>query len=382
MTLVGPLIGRGSLHLLDFGDYPQGPHPPFAPSAFGFPPGITNRSSGRRLVVLDVPKCPLGTPASSAFRRCGPACVHRFRPALSRAHDGHRGGHGVVHREPVHIRTDGKWPDICSDGVFAPAGHSWRWCPASQLAGRDRGPRRSYLHPCRTVSVHYLFIGGLLLMVVVSGHLVLGQGRVVRACAGIAGSAALLNMYWLIPAARDSRTMQSHVTHLDLSAFQTMGDPVWGLAVNVAGLYGFWRPGAPLVKNHISGWPFLLLAILIVVGYGLYELYARGGTGGRALALACAGLCIAGGLLAVGAQGPTGGIYVWLFDHLPGFKVMREAREVLIPDCSGIRLAMAWVPMLPPNAGPEPVEGVVRVLYRGHGTMSNGRLRLYRYNYM
>ena len=43
-VLVGPLIGRGDLHLLDVGDYPQGPHPAFAPSAFGFPPGITNRA--------------------------------------------------------------------------------------------------------------------------------------------------------------------------------------------------------------------------------------------------------------------------------------------------------------------------------------------------
>ena len=177
------------------------------------------------------------------------------------------------------------------------------------------------------ISVHYLFIGGLLLTVVIAGHLVLGRRRVARAGAGIAGSAVLLNMYWLIPAARDSRTMQSHVTHLDLSVFQTLGDPVWGLAVNVAGLYGFWRPGAPLVKNHISGWPFLLLAILVVVGYGLHEMYARGGPAGRALALTCAALCIAGGLLAAGAQGPTGGIYVWLFNHLPGFKVMREPEK-------------------------------------------------------
>ena len=30
--------------LLDFGDYPAGPHPALALSAFGFPPGITSRA--------------------------------------------------------------------------------------------------------------------------------------------------------------------------------------------------------------------------------------------------------------------------------------------------------------------------------------------------
>ena len=121
--------------------------------------------------------------------------------------------------------------------------------------------------------------------------------------------------------------MQSHVTHLDLSVFQTLGDPTWGLVVNVAGLYGFWRPGPPLVKNYVSGWPFLLLAILIVAGYGLVEMFRRGGPAGRALALTCVAVVIVGGLLVLGAQEPTGVLYTWLFNHLPGFKVMREPEK-------------------------------------------------------
>jgi hypothetical protein len=324
-ALVGPLVGRGSLHLLDFGDYPQSPHPPFDPSAFGFPPGITNRApidAALYWMFQSVGWAPLHLVPFAAVAPLACIGFARLFPGRTTA---------IAAATLLFTVNPFIYERMASGQVYVVMGYSL--LPA--LLALVVRPLSSLVATAAlggliftlavAVSVHYLFIGGLLLMVVVSGHLVLGQVRAVRAGAGIAGSAALLNMYWLIPAARDSRTMQSHVTHLDLSAFQTMGDPVWGLAVNVAGLYGFWRPGAPLVKNHISGWPFLLLAILVVVGFGLHELYARGGAGGRALALSCAVLCIAGGLLAVGAQGPTGGIYVWLFNHLPGFKVMREA---------------------------------------------------------
>ena len=324
-TLVGPLVGRGSLHLLDFGDYPQSPHPPFDPSAFGFPPGITNRApidAALYWVFQSVRWAPLHLVPFAAVAPLACIGFARLFPGRTTA----IGAATLLFTVNPFI-----YERMASGQIYVVMGYSL--LPA--LLALVVRPLRSLVATAAlggliftlavAVSVHYLFIGGLLLIVVVSGHLILGQGRVVRAGAGIAGSAAFLNMYWLIPAARDSRTMQSHVTHLDLSAFQTTGDPVWGLGVNVAGLYGFWRPGASLVKNHISGWPFLLLAILVVASFGLYELYARGGAGGRALALSCAVLCIAGGLLAVGAQGPTGGIYVWLFNHLPGFKVMREA---------------------------------------------------------
>jgi hypothetical protein len=326
-TLVGPLIGRGDLHLLDFGDYPQSPHPPFDPSAFGFPPGITNRTpvdASLYWMFQSVRWAPLHLVPLAAVAPL--ACI-----GFARLFPGRTTAIGAA--TLLFTVNPFVYERMASGQIYVVMGYSL----LPVLLALAVRPLRSLVATAAlgsliftlavAASVHYLFIGGLLLMVVVSAHLILGQGRAVRAGAGIAASAALLNMYWLIPAARDSRTMQSHVTHLDLSVFQTMGDPVWGLAVNVAGLYGFWRPGAPLVKNHISGWPFLLLAILIVAGYGLHALYARGGTGGRALALACAALCIAGGLLAAGAQGPTGGIYVWLFNHLPGFKVMREPEK-------------------------------------------------------
>ena len=49
----------------------------------------------------------------------------------------------------------------------------------------------------------------------------------------------------------------------------------YGLGLNVLGLYGFWRPGNPLAKASISGWPFLLLAILVLVGVGGWFAWTR-----------------------------------------------------------------------------------------------------------
>ena len=88
------------------------------------------------------------------------------------------------------------------------------------------------------VSVHYLFIGGLLLALVVPAHLVARQAKAAAAGGGILVCGVVLSLYWLIPAARAVRTVRPHVTGLDLTVFQTLGDRVWGLAVNIAGLTG------------------------------------------------------------------------------------------------------------------------------------------------
>jgi hypothetical protein len=53
-----------------------------------------------------------------------------------------------------------------------------------------------------------------------------------------------------------------------LSAYRTQGDPRVGLLVNVAGLYGFFRPGPTEPKNLVSGWPALLAALALVAAVG------------------------------------------------------------------------------------------------------------------
>ena len=325
-AIVGPLIGRGSLHLLDVGDYPQSPHPAFVPSASGFPPGVPSRAPVEAVMywlfqgihwspVYLLPFAALAPLACAGFSRLLPGRAVAIGTATA-----------LFTVNPfIYERMASGQMYVLMGYSLLPAILALAVRPLRSLVGTAALGGLIFAVSV-ALSVHYLFIGLLVLATVVLAHLVLRQKRAVQAGAGIAGCGLALSMYWLIPAMRATRTMPSHVTSLDLSAFRTLSDPVWGLAVNIAGLYGFWRPGPPLVKSHLSGWPFLLLAVLVVVALGLYDMWRRG-PAGRALALSCSVLAIAGGLLAAGAQGVAAGLYLWLFEHLPGFKVMREAEK-------------------------------------------------------
>ena len=324
LAIVAPLLGHGTLQLLDLGDYPAGPHPPFAPSAYGFPPGITNRAPVEAVLYWIFQGIPGGPVRLLPFAAVAPlACTGfaRIFPQRWLA----IGASTVLFTVNPFV-----YERMANGQVYVVLGYALLPVLLA-LAVRPFGSPAATVALgglvfalAAAVSVHYLFIGGLLLAPVASAHLVVRHVKAAAACGGILACGVMLSLYWLIPAARAVRTVRPHVTGLDLIVFQTLGDRVWGLVVNIAGLYGFWRPGPPLVKNYLSGWPFLLLAILAVVGFGLHELWTRGGVTGRALALSCAALGLVGGVLAAGTQGPAGGLYAWFFTHLPGFNVMRE----------------------------------------------------------
>ena len=327
LAIVAPFLGRGSLQLLDLGDYPAGPHPPFAPSAYGFPPGITSRAPVEAVlywIFQGIPWAPVRLLPFVAVAPLG--CV-----GFARCFPGRRLAIGAATvlftvNPFVYERMANGQVYVVLGYALLPVLLALALRPFGSLAATVALGGLVFALDA-AVSVHYLFIGGLLLALVAPAHLVARQAKAAAAGGGILVCGVVLSLYWLIPAARAVRTVRPHVTGLDLTVFQTLGDRVWGLAVNIAGLYGFWRPGPPLVKNYLSGWPFLLLAILVVAGFGLHELWARSGGAGRALAVSCAALGVAGGLLAAGAQGPVGGVYAWLFAHLPGFKVMREPEK-------------------------------------------------------
>ncbi len=201
-------------------------------------------------------------------------------------------------------------------------------------------------------AIHYVWISGVLLVGA------LGACRFAkRAVLWILGVGAVLvamTVYVLIPVL--GHRLPVTVGQRSLDAFRTIGDPHLGLFVNVAGLYGFWRIGPVLAKDVVTGWPFILLAILIVVVLGAraglrstkgVTITARrtSGDGGRvagvgvgdradspvadrrmlAVMLGIAG--IAGYFLALGSQGPTGAIYSWAYFHLPFFDTMREPQK-------------------------------------------------------
>jgi hypothetical protein len=193
-------------------------------------------------------------------------------------------------------------------------------------------------------------------------------GRAVLWLATTVGLFALLSAYILLPQTATNLPVQVGSVSLDL--YRTIGDPHLGLLANVLGLYGFWRlgPGPELPKDMISGWPFLMLAILTVVVIGARSMLRNGAPessqlsdatsasgansrprfkalslrqesramteleaqDGRPLGFVLLLVGIGGYFLALGGQGPTGGLFNWAYDHVPFFALMREPQKFLM----------------------------------------------------
>jgi hypothetical protein len=119
-----------------------------------------------------------------------------------------------------------------------------------------------------------------------------------------------------------------------LSSYRTQADPRLGLLVNVAGLYGFFRNGPVEPKNLVSGWPAILAALVLVVVAGYVAVLRGAGHRRDGLAILAAG--IAGYFLALGSSGPTGGLFTFAYEHVPGFVMMRE------PDKFAVLVALAY----------------------------------------
>lgn len=162
----------------------------------------------------------------------------------------------------------------------------------------------------------------------------------------------LLSVYVLLPTTQTQLPINTR-TASDLATYATTGDPHLGLFVNVLGLYGFWRlgPGPQLPKDVVTGWPFLLLALLFVAGLGAVSRLRRrqdpGDDGGvhtrnwrTATTLLIAG--IAGYFLALGDQGPTGPLFRWAYFHVPFFALIREPQKFLMLTALALAVFFGW----------------------------------------
>src|SRR5262249_18366515 len=87
----------------------------------------------------------------------------------------------------------------------------------------------------------------------------------------------------------------------EVAAFRTTGPPQIGLYGNVLAMYGFWRREAPLPRDSIPGWPFLLVAILLVVITGIVRGWRSPDRKRTVVPLLAAG--VVGYFLALGNQG-------------------------------------------------------------------------------
>ena len=324
-----PLVGRGRLFLLDLGDYPVGPHPAFAPSAFGFSPGVSSRAPVEAALYWLFQSTHWEVLTLLPFVVVAPLACAGFARLLR--------GRAVAIGAATLLFSVNPFVDerMANGQVYVVMGYALLPLVLGVVARPSRslvatGALGGALVALQVaLSVHFAFITGLLLVVLAVSHAAYRRRDVAVAALGSLGGALALSLYWIVPVAGNGLVGLARVSRTDLSVFATLADPRWGLGVNVAGLYGFWRRGAPLVKDAAPLWPLLLAALLAIVAWGVVTLVRRAGARGRALGVSCAVAIVLGLLLALGAQGPTGGVYVFLFRHLPGFKVMREPQKFL-----------------------------------------------------
>ena len=182
------------------------------------------------------------------------------------------------------------------------------------------------------LSVHFCWIYGAVMLVVACSS----RRDIVRGIRWLAINLvafALSCAYLLVP--QFATNLPLTIGQGSLANFRTAADPHLGLLANVVGLYGFWRagPGPVLPKNDLAGWPLILLALLLIAAAGAYAMvvnrhddleedFRTRRMAGVLLAIGALGI-----VLAMGDQGPTGGLFRLAYDHVPFFNIMREPEK-------------------------------------------------------
>jgi hypothetical protein len=327
LAIFEPLLRPGVTILLDSPSSLMGPAPRLPPLGLGGSPGLMNTAP------LDA--------FWLALYRAVPFGWARLLPLLILPGLAVLGFRRLIGREPVpvlaaavfYIVNPFTYDRMLAGQTGLLLGYALLPLFASLLASMLRGSRSSspalaglLLTLLIASSIHYVFIGGLLLCscagVAAARRAWRALGRFAIAAAAAVGS----SLYWLVPAV-GQWSQASRLTASNVQAFATSPDAHLGLAPNVLGLYGFWREGWPLAKDDLRAWPLFLGAILVVVAIGAMSVWRRRRIGPVATALACAALI--GSALALGAAGPTGAVFRWLFVHVPPFRVMREPQKFL-----------------------------------------------------
>lgn len=324
LATFAPLLTRGVVLLIDFGDYPVGPHPRIPTTAWGFPPGLTSRGPIEVLLVSLfrlasfgplrlVPVLVVAPLAGLGFAR-----LFRARPAAS------------VPATVLFSINPFVYERLLAGQVYFVFGYALLPGFLSLLVPTEEGrPWRrglllgGLLALLIALAPHYLFIAGLLLTGVGVGALLRRDRRSLWLVASAAAASLALSTYWIVPGG-SGRSLLGALSSGDLRAFRTAGDPRVHLLGNVAGLYGFWRQNG-LPKYGFAPWPVVLVLILAVVGAGL-----RAGARSprqRTVLLSLIVVAVMAFFLALGGQGPTGGLFTWLFHHVSAFRIMREPQK-------------------------------------------------------
>ena len=225
-------------------------------------------------------------------------------------------------------------------------------------------PRRTWVAPAlwwailTSLSPHFAWIYGVVVVgIVIVNRDLRPQERGLWFATQVVVFGLLSTYLWL---PHSATTLPTQVGSVSLDLYRTLGDPSLGLIPNVLGLYGFWRigPGPELPKQVVTGWPFIMAVILLIVLAGAAHVLrkrpksdasssaqldasavtndARESTTSvelssrRTLAWLLIFVGVVGFFLALGDQGPTGPLFLWAYDHVPFFPIMREPQKFLM----------------------------------------------------
>jgi hypothetical protein len=381
LAVCAPFLGGSRLFLLDWSVGPQDAIATTA--ALGLNGGLTTGIGGSTVIAIlnDVfggastwlpmlaffPIATVGAgrlAGRSRWSRCAAGTLYAVNPfVFNRLFVGHLAlliGYALL---PFAVKAAMR--SLSSPGL--------RWCvPALWWAGLT------------SLSPHFAWIYGLVVLGVAIVALSTKQHPLRRVAGWFAicvGAFTLMSTYMIFP--NGSTNLPTQVGSVSLNLYRTNGDPHLGLFANVLALYGFWRtgPGPELPKDVIIGWPFIMFAILVIVGLGAWHVLRRSPmrdegtdsssvpegerTTGRSLgptdpvtddvtvspsiavdqkrlAILLVFVGVVGYFLALGNQGPTGGLFLWAYDHVPFFSIMREPQKFLMLLALAYAVLFGW----------------------------------------
>jgi hypothetical protein len=326
-ALFAPLLGRGTVLLLDYGDVPIGPHATLGANTWGFPPDLTSRVPITTALLLLFRAVPFEQVKLLPLVAYVPIAAFGFYRLLGRR------ALPTVAATTLFVVNPFTYDRAFAGQVYFLLGYAL--LPfVLELATTPSTKRGIWLGLVvalqAALSIHFVFITTILLMLAVClGPGTLRQRAQMLLAAGV--SAVLASAYWLIPIASAGGEL-ARVTLHDVAIFRTRGDPAFGLVPNLLGLYGFWREPWAL-KRAVPAWPLFALSILAIAAVGVRA--AREERARRRVAVVAAAI---GLVLACGAAGPLGSVFVSAFEHVPGFPIMREPQKFL---CL-YALGLAW----------------------------------------
>jgi arabinofuranan 3-O-arabinosyltransferase len=162
-----------------------------------------------------------------------------------------------------------------------------------------------------------------------AAHGRVGLARAGRFVAVAAPLALLFNLWWIVPAAL---TLTGPVFSDQFSApgiAQWSWTHVRGSIPNILGLNSSWAWGYPEYypfAARLERGPFVLLQYTLVAGAALGLVLAQGKK--RRVALVLAGVGLAAIVVAKGLHPPLVGLNLWLYDHVPGYWLLRDPAKV------------------------------------------------------